>query len=95
MDVAAEFIRARILNGAEEKIRNRSRDNKTELQELVQQESGGSVRYEMTGESGPDHNKRFFCVCWVNGLPSGEGEGHSKKEAEQAAAGAALRRLQP
>ena len=95
MEPAAAFIRSRILNQAETRILSRNRDSKTELQELVQQKSGGSVRYEMTGECGPDHDKRFFCACYVNGVLSGEGEGHSKKEAEQAAAGAALRSLQP
>lgn len=93
IEPAAEFIRARILDQADAHIINRSRDNKTELQELVQQESGGSVRYEMTGECGPDHDKRFFCACFVNGILFGEGEGHTKKEAEQAAAGSALHRM--
>ena len=94
MKPAETFIRSRILNQAEEQIRSRSRDNKTELQELVQQVTGSSIRYEMTGESGPDHDKRFTCAVYVNGVLSGEGEGHTKKEAEQAAAGSALRRMQ-
>ena len=95
MEAAETFIRDRVLNQAEEHIRSRSRDNKTELQELVQQVTGSSIRYEMTGESGPDHDKRFTCAVYVNGVLSGEGEGHTKKEAEQAAAGSALQRLQP
>ena len=36
-----------------------------------------------------------FCAVYINGSLTGEGEGRTKKEAEQAAAGAALRRLQP
>ena len=95
MEPAAAFIHGHVLNQAEEQIRSRSRDNKTELQELVQQVTGSSIRYEMTGESGPDHDKRFTCAVYVNGALSGEGEGHTKKEAEQAAAGSALQRLQP
>ena len=94
MEPAAAFIHGHVLNQAEEQIRSRSRDNKTELQELVQQVTGSSIRYEMTGESGPDHDKRFTCAVYVNGVLSGEGEGHTKKEAEQAAAGSALQRLQ-
>ena len=93
MKPAEAFIRSRVLNQAEEQIRSRSRDNKTELQELVQQVTGSSIRYEMTGESGPDHDKRFTCAVYVNGVLSGEGEGHTKKEAEQAAAGSALQRI--
>ena len=95
MEAAETFICDRVLNQAEEHIRSRSRDNKTELQELVQQVTGSSIRYEMTGESGPDHDKRFTCAVYVNGVLSGEGEGHTKKEAEQAAAGSALQRMEP
>ena len=95
MEPAGTFIHSHVLNQAEEQIRNRSRDNKTELQELVQQVTGSSIRYEMTGESGPDHDKRFTCAVYVNGVLSGEGEGHTKKEAEQAAAGSALQRMEP
>ena len=40
-----------------------------------------------------DHDKRFFYRVYVNDAPAGEGSGHSKKEAEQAAAGAALAAL--
>ena len=47
----------------------------------------------MTGESGPDHNKTFTFRVLVNGEAVGEGAGHSKKEAEQAAARDALRRF--
>ena len=94
MTAAQQFIRNSVLRDAKTHILNRSRDNKTELQELVQQNTGSSIRYEMTGESGPDHNKRFSYVVYVNGEAAGEGEGRTKKEAEQAAAGSALKRLQ-
>ena len=93
MEPATDFIHRRVLNSAQAHILNRSRDSKTELQELVQQHPDNSIRYEMTGESGPDHNKLFRCAVYVNGVLSGEGEGHTKKEAEQAAAGSALRQL--
>lgn len=94
MEPASAFIHSRVLNRAGDVIGSRSLDHKTELQELVQQEAGSSIRYEMTGESGPDHNKRFTCAVYINGSLSGEGEGRTKKEAEQAAAGSALRNLQ-
>ena len=93
-EAAADFIRRFVLQNAREHIRSRSTDNKTALQELIQQQPGSSIRYEMTRESGPDHDKRFTCAVYVNGVLSGEGEGHTKKEAEQAAAGSALRRMQ-
>lgn len=69
------------------------KDYKTELQELVQRKSGQVLGYRMVGESGPDHNKTFTAEVLLNGAPAGTGSGHSKKEAEQAAAQAAIRAL--
>ena len=70
-----------------------SRDYKTSLQELVQRESGQVLKYRLTGESGPVHNKRFFVEVELNGIAVGSGEGRSKKEAEQMAAKAAMEKL--
>ena len=47
----------------------------------------------MTGEEGPDHNKRFFVEVTLNGKGVGQGSGRSKKEAEQMAAKAAIELL--
>ena len=44
-------------------------------------------------EEGPDHAKRFFARAEVDGRVWGQGEGRSKKQAEQAAAREAYRRL--
>ena len=95
MEQASRFVKKHVLAHADNFILNRSRDNKTELQELVQQQSGSSIHYELTGESGPDHDKRFCYAVYVNGAFAGEGSGRTKKEAEQAAAGAALEKLKP
>ena len=65
------------------------RDYKTALQELVQRESGQILRYRLTGEEGPDHDKRFFVEVDLNGSPGGSGTGRSQPEAEQLAATAA------
>ena len=70
------------------------RDYKTALQELVQRESGQVLRYRLTGEEGPDHNKRFFVAVELNGNCVGSGTGRSKKEAEQMAAKAAIEALE-
>ncbi len=70
------------------------RDYKTTLQEIVQREGAQVLQYTLTGESGPDHNKRFTVEVALNGKPLGSGEGHSKKEAEQMAAKAAIQKLQ-
>lgn len=90
MDEARRFIMDKVLSGAELGEEHRIADYKTQLQELVQQKSGQQICYEMTGQSGPDHNKTFtFCVL-VNGEIVGEGSGKTKKEAEQMAACKAL-----
>ena len=70
------------------------RDYKTALQELVQRESGQILRYRLTGEEGPDHDKRFFVEVDLSGSPVGSGTGRSKKEAEQMAAKAAIAGLE-
>ena len=91
MEAARKFIARHVLQeayGAE-----LSRDYKTELQELVQRKSDQYITYEMTGQSGPDHNKQFTFRVSINGVPAGEGTGRSKKEAEQAAAKKALESL--
>lgn len=77
----------------EEAVEERRRDFKTELQELVQRRSDQKLSYEMVGASGPDHAKVFECCVQLNGEVIGSGTGHSKKEAEQAAACAALAEL--
>jgi ribonuclease-3 len=60
-------------------------DWKTSLQELAAGQSLGVPEYQVT-ESGPDHAKTFRAIALVGGRPVGEGEGRSKKEAEQRAA---------
>ena len=68
-------------------------DYKTELQELIQQKNGQVLTYAPTGESGPDHAKAFSASASLNGEVIGEGSGRTKKEAEQAAACQALKKL--
>ena len=74
----------------EEVVEERRRDYKTALQELVQRQADQVLTYRMAGEQGPDHAKVFLAEVLLNGVPIGSGSGHSKKEAEQAAARTAL-----
>lgn len=92
IEVSRAFITRFILTGAEHALAA-SGDYKTELQELVQKKSGSVLSYELLGESGPDHDKTFTSQVSLNGEPIGSGSGRTKKEAEQAAARAALRVL--
>jgi ribonuclease III len=64
-------------------------DFKTRLQEAVIHRFGELPRYEVQG-TGPDHDRHFAARVLVAGVPRGEGGGRSKKDAEQAAARAAL-----
>ena len=70
-------------------------DYKTKLQELVQQKKNQVLSYTLTGESVPDHDKHFTVAVSLNGGMVGQGEGRSKKRAEQEAARAAIRNLFP
>jgi ribonuclease III len=63
-------------------------DWKTSLQELTAAEILGVPEYHVE-ESGPDHQKSFRASVRIAGRTYGEGEGRSKKEAEQQAAEAA------
>jgi ribonuclease III len=67
-------------------------DFKSQLQELAARHFDHLPVYELRGE-GPDHQKRFFARVSLGGQLRGEGEGGSKKQAEQSAAEAAWRRL--
>jgi ribonuclease III len=64
-------------------------DFKTRLQEMVVRKVGALPRYEVVG-TGPDHARRYTATVTVEGAVVGTGEGRSKKDAEQAAAHAAL-----
>ena len=65
-------------------------DYKTALQEKVQQKKNQQLSYQLIGEEGPDHDKRFLVEVLLNGSPIGTGTGTSKKRAEQDAARVAL-----
>lgn len=68
----------------------RVRDAKSRLQELVQRERGVRPRYEIVSVEGPDHAREFTAEAVVGDEVVGRGVGRSKKEAQQAAAAAAL-----
>ena len=61
-------------------------DYKTALPEIIQRDGRSFVTYKTLEESGREHDKRFVVQAFVNGEPKSTAKGHSKKEAEQAAA---------
>jgi ribonuclease-3 len=68
-------------------------DPKTELQQRIQAELHITPTYRVVAERGPDHDKVFQVELVVGGEVKSRGEGRTKKEAEQAAAGALLDQL--
>ncbi len=94
VEEARKFIMAQVLSGAQLEEGHAIADYKTALQELVQRRGEVAIRYDLVGESGPDHNKTFTFSVSVDGETVGEGSGRTKKEAEQMAARRALERLQ-
>ncbi len=67
-------------------------DYKTVLQEQVQQH-GGRVEYKLLSESGPDHCKQYHFGVYIDGRCVAEGDGGSKKKAQQSAAKNAIQKI--
>lgn len=67
-----------------------TKDYKTILQELLHKMHKPAVVYSLAQASGPDHAKRFVVHALIGGKVCGEGEGLSKKYAEQQAAKSVL-----
>jgi ribonuclease-3 len=70
-------------------------DWKSALQELLQARAAGQPVYRTVEETGTDHNKRFRVEVLLNDKVLAEGEGTSKKAAQQAAAHIAYDALSP
>jgi ribonuclease III len=68
------------------------RDAKTALQEWAHQAAGAVPLYSVDNRQGPDHDPVFTVSVKVGDLEPASGEGRSKREAEQAAASALLKR---
>ena len=74
----------------EDEVARPLQDAKGALQEALQKDGGESPAYEITGQSGPPHAPVFRATVSWQGKPLAEGEGRTKKQAEQAAALKAL-----
>ncbi len=68
-------------------------DYKTELQETLARDKR-QVVYSVLEVEGPAHERRFTCAAVIDGERLGEGEGRTKKDAEQEAARQALAALE-
>ncbi len=89
LDAARRVSQAVVEHGLEAIRGQLTRDAKSELQERVQALGRPAPSYELLGTTGPAH-ARWFRVRVDAGGITGEGEGRSKRAAEQAAAAVAL-----
>ena len=90
-DVTREWVLGQVYEAIENAAKGRlSKDYKTEFQEVAQKDGDVNICYKVISESGPDHNKSFTVAVYLDGKLMGEGEGTSKKRAEQKAAENAL-----
>ena len=69
------------------------KDSKSLLQEIIQKHYKMLPKYRVIKESGPSHKKIFWVGVWLQRKKIGEGEGSSKRKAEQMAAQEALKNL--
>ena len=84
IDNARDFIIKFALNDIENK--RLFYDSKTILQERINIAKVGKLSYEITGETGPDHNKTYEVAAMLDDKVIGSGMGHTKNAAEQQAA---------
>ena len=84
IEEAKKFIHRFVLSDLENKVL--FYDAKTILQEFVQRDNQGVLRYELRKEEGPEHAKIFTVEAYIGDVMVGCGKGHSKKSAEQQAA---------
>ena len=86
-EVAREFIAKHILSKIDTVLdEGLWRDPKSYVQELAQKIDGVTPVYRTLREEGPDHDKKFTVGIYVGDNLKGIGVGHSKQEAQTAAA---------
>ena len=91
-EAAQSFIGKYLMPKVESVIADRRiQDAKSYFQEQAQAHAGTTPAYEVLEESGPDHDKVFKVGLYLDKELVAEGSGHSKQEAEQAAARAGLK----
>jgi ribonuclease-3 len=97
LDGGIEAARRFVETGIEEELGEGrqlpARDPKSALQELLQGRGESLPEYVIVAEEGPSHHRRFHVQCIHGSSILGEGDGHSKKAAQQAAARQALAKL--
>ena len=94
-EAAFRFVEDNIIAAANDTSAEHSQtDYKSRLQEICQAEFKVQPQYKVVKRMGPEHRKIFHLEVLIRGKAYGSGTGRSKKEAEQQAAGQAMRRLE-
>jgi len=96
LKMAAKFVEHTLLS-RHEKLLNHKRfiNYKSILLEYIQSLGPGTPVYTLVEERGPDHEKRFIMDVCVGEGDKAQGEGRTKKLAEQAAAYNLLKKIAP
>ena len=76
-----------------EDVQRPMQDSKGALQEFLQRDGSEAPTYEIIAQDGPPHNRTFEAAVSRFGVELAHGTGRTKKQAEQAAALAALQKL--
>lgn len=86
-----EFVKKNVLKNLPDIIKDGSyKDAKSKFQEESQERVSVTPNYKVIKESGPDHEKIFVVGVYLENELVAEGQGSSKREAEEAAAELAL-----
>ena len=76
-----------------EEVHRPMQDSKGALQEHLQKDGGDAPTYAILAQDGPPHDRTFEAAVYRYGVELARGSGKTKKQAEQAAALAALEKL--
>jgi ribonuclease-3 len=90
---AARSVIDRLFRARLDQMQTLSLDFKTLLQEFCQAQMKTTPVYRVIKEEGPDHRKTFFVEVSVQGTIISNGQGGTKKEAQQRAAEKAFQAL--
>jgi len=90
---ATKFIEKQILDNWQKLAESAVADNKSKLQEVLQQKYHKSPTYKLIDTWGPDHDRNFKIGVYLETLLLGEGTGKNKQESAQNAAGNALSKI--
>jgi ribonuclease-3 len=93
IETAQSFVNAEFAAEVEAAAQAPEVDHKSALQEVLQARGEPVPEYVLVAEEGPGHRPRFVVHCLIAGGTVCEGEGYSKKEAQQDAARKALEAL--